>query len=66
MRTLTVPQHQIDSGAAVSGPKHIAMEAFRASGVVLWLRARGTATLFYRDSKGKARQASWASFRIAR
>ena len=66
MKTLTVPQAQIDSGAAVSGPRYVAREAFKASGVALWLRASGKATLFYRDSEGRARQASWASFRIAR
>jgi len=66
MKTLTVTQTQINRGGAVSGPRSVAKEAFKANGIVLWLRARGNATLYYRDADGIARQASWASFRIAR
>jgi len=51
MKTLTVPRRMIDMGLAMSGPKYGVMAALKAqaSGLgILWLRANGSATLFYR------------------
>lgn len=61
--TLTVPQSQIDRGDAVSGPRYVAQARFEERHTVLWLRASGKATLFYRED-GKARQTTWARFTI--
>ena len=69
MKTLTVPQRLIDMGLAVSGPKRNVTAALKKQETVLWLRANGSATLFYRgysvpSMRHFLRQKSWARFTI--
>ena len=72
MKTLTVPRRMIDMGLAMSGPKYGVMAALKAqaSGLgILWLRANGSATLFYRGysvprQRFFTRQRTWESFTI--
>lgn len=48
----------------ITGPRHLALDHFKRYGVALWLRANGSATLFFRDSLGVSRQKTWAKTRI--
>jgi len=71
MRVLTVSQRHIDLGLAVSGSRYVAMAALKASpnGSILWLRANGSATLFYTgyampSRRVFLRQRTWKQFRI--
>ncbi len=71
METLTVPQRMIDMGIAMSGPKYRVLEALKSSatGSILWLRANGSATLFYSGysmpgRKNFRRQKTWGRFTI--
>lgn len=49
----------------VIGPRYLAMCRYREHGVALWVRANGSARLFYRDSvTGKMRQRTWARIRL--
>ena len=71
MTTITVPQRLIDRGDAVSGPRHVAMAALKrsATSTVLWLRASGSATLFYYvvrlpSGRRSLRQHTWKRFTL--
>lgn len=50
---------------AITGPRSRVEDHFRAEGIALWLRANGSATLFYRDN-GRRRQVSWRRFYMIR
>ena len=73
MKTLTVPQRNIDLGHAMTGPRHKVLAALKASptGSILWLRANGSATLFftgkeYPSGRTFRRQKTWQRFTIPR
>ncbi len=63
MRTLTVyPEHV----HTITGPRHRVLDHFKKYGVALWLRANGSATLFYRDAKSIRRTKTWTKTTIGR
>jgi len=63
-RTLTV---DVDSPHTVTGPRSRALEAYKRDGVALWLRADGSARLFYRDpGSGRMRQVTWGATTLKR
>ena len=66
-----IPQRMIDMGLAMSGPRHGVLKALKSSatGSILWLRANGSATLFYTGYSVPSqqffrRQRTWANFTI--
>ena len=62
-QTLSVHWREIERGQAVSGSRRAAMARLKSHGSVLWLRARGCATLFYIEN-GTRRQHTWERFRL--
>ena len=71
MTTITVPQRLIDRGDAVSGSRQVAMAALKVSSTstILWLRANGSATLFYYvvsmpSGRRSLRQRTWKRFTL--
>lgn len=48
----------------VAGPKNLVRQAIKATGYpVLWLRANGSATLYFLDG-GERRQVTWKKFHL--
>lgn len=61
--TLTVyPDHF----HTITGSRRSVLSHFKEWGVALWLRANGSATLFYKDNRGIRSQKTWSKVTIGR